>query len=109
VVTGRDPLWLPPDDRPVLVGLSSDHREAIVTFITDGSPDHKQVMPQPSAWPFLTAVAASVMFIWSIFSPWGVVWGSIPVAIALVGWFWPKSPPTRDERAARAMPSESRA
>jgi cytochrome c oxidase subunit 1 len=30
------------------------------------------------------------MFIWSIFEEWGVVWGTIPVAIALTAWFWPK-------------------
>jgi hypothetical protein len=34
-----------------------------------------------------------VMLVWSIFSPWAVVWGSIPVAVTLVGWFWPKSVP----------------
>jgi hypothetical protein len=28
------------------------------------------------------------MLIWSIFSPWAVIWGSIPVAITLVGWFF---------------------
>jgi cytochrome c oxidase subunit 1 len=22
-----------------------------------------------------------------------VVWGSIPVAVALIGWFWPKGTP----------------
>jgi cytochrome c oxidase subunit 1 len=33
------------------------------------------------------------MLIWSIFSPWAVVWGSIPPAIALIGWFWPKGTP----------------
>jgi hypothetical protein len=25
----------------------------------------------------------------SIFTPWAVVWGSIPVAIAIIFWFWP--------------------
>jgi cytochrome c oxidase subunit 1 len=48
-------------------------------------------MPAPSPWPFLTAVAVSGLFIWSIFSPWGVLWGSIPIAIAVTIWFWPKS------------------
>jgi cytochrome c oxidase subunit I+III len=31
------------------------------------------------------------LFIGSIFTPWAVVWGSIPVAVALIGWFWPKT------------------
>ena len=29
------------------------------------------------------------MFIGSIFTPWAVVWGAIPVAIAMIVWFWP--------------------
>jgi cytochrome c oxidase subunit 1 len=33
------------------------------------------------------------MLVWSIFSPWGVVWGSIPIVITLIGWFWPKGDP----------------
>ena len=32
----------------------------------------------------------TVLFVWSIFSPWGVVWGSIPLAVGLTAWFWPK-------------------
>jgi cytochrome c oxidase subunit 1 len=39
------------------------------------------------------AIATTVMLIWSIFSPWAVVWGSIPIAITLIGWFWPKGTP----------------
>jgi len=33
------------------------------------------------------------MLISSIFSPWAVVWGSVPIAVALIGWFWPKGAP----------------
>jgi cytochrome c oxidase subunit 1 len=29
----------------------------------------------------------------SIFTPWMVVWGSLPVMVTLIGWFWPKSTP----------------
>jgi cytochrome c oxidase subunit 1 len=32
------------------------------------------------------------MFVSSIFSPWAVAFGTVPVAIALIAWFWPKSP-----------------
>ena len=31
-----------------------------------------------------------VMFISSIFSPWGLLFGAVPAAIALIAWFWPK-------------------
>jgi cytochrome c oxidase subunit 1 len=108
VVTGRDPLWMPPGDRPFVTGLSPVHREALVTYIVDGSPDHKKVMPKPSIWPFLTAITTSILFVWSIFSPWGVVWGSIPVAVTLIGWFWPK-PERLEHPQPRSALSESRA
>jgi cytochrome c oxidase subunit 1 len=44
----------------------------------------------PTIWPLMTAFATSFLFIWSIFSPWAVIWGAIPLAIALTAWFWPK-------------------
>jgi cytochrome c oxidase subunit 1 len=56
----------------------------------DAEPAHVDDFPEPSIWPFLTAVAAAVMFVASIFTPWAVVYGSFPVFIALLGWFWPK-------------------
>jgi cytochrome c oxidase subunit I+III len=34
-------------------------------------------------------VAVTILFVGSMFTPWAVVWGSIPVAITLIGWFWP--------------------
>ena len=49
--------------------------------------------PTPSIWPLLAALATTGLFIWSIFSPWALVWGAIPVGIALTLWFWPKSSP----------------
>jgi hypothetical protein len=55
----------------------------------------------------LTALAATGLFIASIFTPWAVVWGSIPVAIALIGWFWPTEK-QKDERAPREV-KENRA
>ena len=56
-------------------------------------PQAREASPRNSIWPFWAAIATSVMLIWSIFTPWAVVWGSIPVAIALIGWFWPKGTP----------------
>ena len=42
---------------------------------------------------WFAAIAVAGTFIGSIFTPWAVVWGSIPVAITLVGWFWPEDIP----------------
>jgi cytochrome c oxidase subunit 1 len=83
----------------------------LVTHLLDGEPDHKYEFPEPSIWPFVTAVCVSVLFIWSIFTPWGVVWGAIPSFIAMVLWFWPKkgmSPGDLEEciKSGRATPLE---
>jgi cytochrome c oxidase subunit I+III len=100
-VASRDSLWNRPEDQPVVIGIASDCREVLATRVTDAAPDHRPTQPDPSSWPFLTAVATSILFVWSIFSPWAVVWGSIPVFITLTGWFWP-----RHGRAPRAVASD---
>ncbi|MDB5953151.1 MAG: ctaD, partial [Massilia sp.] len=47
------------------------------------------VMPESSIWPFVSAVAVTVLFIGSIFTPWAVVWGALLCTPPLVIWFWP--------------------
>jgi cytochrome c oxidase subunit I+III len=91
-VAGRDPLWQNPPDQPVVVGLRDDVRDVLVTFVLDAEPDHRSEFPEPSIWPFFAAVATSGLFIGSIFTPWAVVFGAVPLFIALTGWFWPKKP-----------------
>jgi len=89
---GREPLWDNPPDQPVVVGLREDARDVLVTHVLDAEPDHRLIFPEPSIWPFLTGTATTVLFVWSIFTPWGVVYGAGPVFLAMVGWFWPKRP-----------------
>lgn len=99
-VTGRDPLWEDVEmERPVIVGLSADKREVLVTDLMDAEPDHRKEFPDPTLWPFLTAVALAGLYIGSLFTPWAVIWGAIPVAIALIGWAWPRkgNPPQQVE------------
>jgi cytochrome c oxidase subunit 1 len=88
-VASREPLWRTDVTPPAIVGLDSAQREVLVTYLLDGEPDHRYAMPGPSFWPFLAAIATSVMFVWSIFQAIGVVWGAIPIFVTLVGWFWP--------------------
>jgi cytochrome c oxidase subunit I len=88
---GRDPLWENPPDQPVIVGLRDDVREVLVTHVLDAEPDHRIDMPDPSIWPLLTAIATTVLFVWSIFTPWGVVYGAAPLFVTMTGWFWPRS------------------
>jgi cytochrome c oxidase subunit 1 len=40
------------------------------------------------------SLAVTAAFISSIFTPWAVVLGTLPVAAALTAWFWPKGPVT---------------
>jgi cytochrome c oxidase subunit I len=101
-VAGRDPLWENPPDQPVVVGLRSGIRDVLVTHVLDAEPDHRSEFPTPSIWPLVTALATTALFIGSIFTPWAVVWFAGPLFIAMVGWFWPKSP---DEGGTQPWPS----
>jgi cytochrome c oxidase subunit 1 len=96
-VTHREPLWDNRETLPVVTGLSVDSRELISGTVTEAFPQHRESSPAPSIWPLLAAIAVGASFLASIFTPWAVVWGSIPVAIALVGWFWPKDTPEDEE------------
>jgi cytochrome c oxidase subunit 1 len=103
IVYGRDPVWQPPPagEPAAVAGLAADAREQLVTTAIDALPDHRLMSPTPTPWPFLSAVATTVLFIGSIFTPWAIVWGSAIVAVPVFFWFWPK----RDE-AARELALE---
>jgi cytochrome c oxidase subunit 1 len=90
VVHGREPLWEAPREPRHVTGLAVDSREILATTVVDAVPDLRVDFPSPTPWPFVSAIATTVLFIGSIFTPWAVVWGSIPVAIAVTAWFWPK-------------------
>jgi cytochrome c oxidase subunit I+III len=93
VVGSLHPLWDDRDTLAVADGLRTDRRELIVTTLAAAEPQAREASPRNSIWPLLAAIATAIMLIWSIFSPWAVVWGSIPIAAALIGWFWPKGTP----------------
>jgi cytochrome c oxidase subunit 1 len=89
-VGGREPVWENAPDQPIVVGLRTDVRDVLVTHVLDAEPDHRVEFPEATIWPLLTAIAATGLFIGSIFNPWAVVYGAIPVFAAMIGWFWPK-------------------
>jgi cytochrome c oxidase subunit 1 len=93
LVTGRDPLWEERGALPVVQGLGVDRRELILTSLVEGRPEVRFPSPAPTIWPFLAAIATTAMLIGSMFTPWAVVWGSPPIMITLIGWFWPKGHP----------------
>ena len=101
VVEGREPLWEAGEGGlAVMEGLKSDIREVLVTSSFEAKPDIREGSPDPSIWPLLTAITTTGLFIGSIFNEWAVVWGSIPVAVTLIGWFWPK--PDHSQKASVA-------
>jgi cytochrome c oxidase subunit I+III len=95
--------------------LRSDRREVLITHLSDAAPDHRLGFPDPSIWPLLAAIAVTGLFIGSIFTPWAVPIGAVPVGIALTGWFWPKAPeakvpgPEAQPETAAAPALEARA
>jgi cytochrome c oxidase subunit 1 len=92
VASGRYPLWVCPSERAIVTGLRNDRREVLVTTLMDADPRYRYVLPGPSIWPLLAAIAVTVGFAGSVFNPWYVVPGSILTGLALIGWFWPHRP-----------------
>jgi cytochrome c oxidase subunit 1 len=97
VVGSRSPLWDEREKLPVVHGLRVEERELLLTTVMSASPDIREPSAMPSPWPFVAAVATSAMFVCSIFSPWALVFGALPGGIALIAWFWPKSPAPNPE------------
>ena len=90
VVDSLTPLWTGKDALPVLSGLAVDRREVLVTSVIDAEPEYLQKSPTPSISPLLAGIAVTILFVGSIFTPWALVWGAIPVGAALTLWFWPQ-------------------
>jgi hypothetical protein len=76
----------------------------LVTTVLDAEPDLRPLFPMPSIWPFVSAIATTVLFIGSVFTPWAIVWGSIPVVVTLSAWFWPTRRETARAQALERSP-----
>jgi heme/copper-type cytochrome/quinol oxidase subunit 3 len=73
-------------------GLRTDRTEILVTRVVDTEPDHRTELPGPTSWPLWAALGTGVTFVVSIFTPWGIVIGAVLIAVALIGWYWPRVP-----------------
>jgi len=104
VVHGRYPLWQPQPEPTHVEGMSNEWREVLVTTVADAEPDHRLWMPSSSVWPFLSALATTVLFVGSIFTPWAVVWAAVPVAVATTIWFWPRRAVVRERVRSELRP-----
>jgi cytochrome c oxidase subunit I len=90
VVNSKTPLWDHDGELPVVTGLRVDEKEILLTTVVAATPDLREPIPRASLWPFIASVAVGILFVSSIFSPWAIPFGIVPVAIALAAWFWPK-------------------
>jgi len=104
VVHAADPLWAAPLSPSAVSGLAADAREVLTTSVADAVPEGRPLLPMPSIWPFVSAVAVSVLFVGSVFNPWAVVWFALPVVVGVIGWFWPKPGETERSRALEHKP-----
>jgi cytochrome c oxidase subunit 1 len=90
-VQSREPLWDDPPDLPVVTGLSTAEREALVTTTHDAIPDHRYHLSDDSWWPFVTALLVGGMFVGIVFHPLPVPIAVALGAVTLAGWGWPKA------------------
>ena len=89
VVTDREPLWQTPDIS-LATGLRIDRRETVVTSLVEAEPQMIESSMPPSIWPLISALVISMTLLASIFTPWAIVWGALPIGAVLTLWFWPK-------------------
>jgi cytochrome c oxidase subunit 1 len=92
VVGSRDPLWDQGDpyERPIVVGLAVDRREVVFTSVLDGVPIRRIELPGPSVWTFFAAVGTAIGLVMLIFTPWGLVVGTVLATTPLIIWAWPR-------------------
>jgi cytochrome c oxidase subunit 1 len=104
VVSSRTPLWDEPGELPVVTGLRTDVRDVLVTTLLDAQPDNKHRHPIPSSWPFLTAIATTILFVTLIYTPWGAVIGTPLLLLGFLGWGWPRG---REKQEQQLVESEA--
>jgi cytochrome c oxidase subunit 1 len=86
-VKSLTPLW--EADRIAYEGIATNRRELLVTSVMEAEPIYRQNSVGPSIWPLVSALCVTVLFVGSIFTPWALVWGAVPIAVTLTCWFWP--------------------
>jgi cytochrome c oxidase subunit I+III len=109
VVNSRTPLWEPDFPVAVVTGLPESLPTTLITRVHDAEPDHIGLLPSPTIWPLFAALATTILFIGSVFTPWAVVWGSVPLAVTLIGWFWPREDDAQKVREIEVKPQEAAA
>jgi cytochrome c oxidase subunit I+III len=91
VVLGREPLWHAPELAPVITGLALTRREVLITRALDAEPDHRYVFPNPTPWPFVSALVTGIMLVFGLFTPWAFAVGIAALMVVMTAWFWPST------------------
>jgi cytochrome c oxidase subunit 1 len=107
VVTGPEPLWHEPEKAPVVTGLSATKREVLITHALDAEPDHLYVFPNPTPWPFVSALVTGIMLVFGLFTPWAFAAGIAVLMVAMTAWFWPTTEKKEGEVPEEGGPAEA--
>ncbi len=91
------PVWEDPPETAVVVGLSTEHREMLVTTALDAVPDHRYEVAGASVLPLVLAIGAASCIITGIFTPWAIPVGCVITTAVLTVWFY-HSTKSRSER-----------
>jgi len=92
IVHSRHPLWdrRTEGKQAVVSGVRSDRREVLLTSLMDAEMESRTVLPAPSIWPFLLALAVVIGFAGFMFHPVFPVIGFVLSFLVITGWLWPR-------------------
>jgi len=101
VVESRWPLWTETGTLGHATGLRTDRKEVIVTTAVEAEAVLRDTVPAPTVWPLITAIATTAMLVASIYTPSALVYGAVPIGLALIGWLYPR-------KAEGALPQQEK-
>ncbi|HZR04412.1 MAG TPA: cytochrome c oxidase subunit I [Candidatus Udaeobacter sp.] len=100
-VADGQPLWHAPEQRPVVVGLSTEKREVLNTTIIDAVPEHRYELATDSIWPLLLGIVVGLTMTFVIFTAWAIPAGMFFSLVVLYAWFWRGNEPKFIVEAAK--------
>ena len=92
-VGSLSPLWLDPPTQPTVIGISSNHREVLLTTTHDAIPDSRYHMGHETIWSFWLAQTVGWMVVGFIFHPVWIPIGFVLGTAIVFAWFWPTTEP----------------
>jgi len=103
-VSDAEPLWHSPEEKPVVIGLSTEKREVLNTTIIDAVPEHRYELATDSIWPLALAIVVGLTMTFVIFTAWAVPVGMFFSLVVLYAWFWRGNEPKFITEAAKPKP-----